>query len=304
MRWRRCSVALIPVAAGLVVSLLFTQLPVLPNPIIYVHVDVGTAALLAGLALSIVAAAGLVPWEWTRQRCEQRVAGVRSRAAEERRQFLQRLDHELKNPLTAIRAGLANLANGLAPTTQGEALASVGAQVLRISQLTADLRKLAELETRSLERAPVDIAGLLQEAVALAQEQPQADSRRLTLVLPQAPWPVPDVLADWDLLFLAIYNLLDNALKFTRPGDTVEVRASEDGTHVVIEVADTGPGIPEEEAPRVWEELYRGQGARGVPGSGLGLALVNTIVERHGGQVTLRSRVGQGTVVTMRLPAR
>jgi two-component system OmpR family sensor kinase len=113
---------------------------------------------------------------------------------------------------------------------------------------------------------------------------------------------VPDVLGDWDLLFLATYNLLDNALKFTRPGDTVEVRAFEGGAFVVIEVADTGPGILEEEVSRVWEELYRGQGARGVPGSGLGLALVRAIVERHGGRVTLRSREGQGTVVTMRLP--
>lgn len=184
----------------------------------------------------------------------------------------------------------------------GEALVSVEAQVLRLSRLTADLRKLAELETRSLERAPVDIAELLQEAVVLAQEQSESEGRQLTLTLPQAPWPVPGILGDWDLLFLATYNLLDNALKFTRPGDTVEVRASEDGTCVVIEVADTGPGIPKEEIARVWEELYRGQGARGVPGSGLGLALVRAIVERHGGQVTLRSRPGQGTVVTMRLP--
>jgi len=230
--------------------------------------------------------------------------------AEERRRFLQRLDHELKNPLTAIRAGLANLANGLSTATlrqaqdtaQHEALASVEAQVLRLSRLPSDLRQLAELEARPLERVPVDIAELLQEAVTLAQEQPEAEARRLTLTLPQAPWPVPDVLGDWDLLFLAIYNLLDNALKFTRPGDTVEVRAFEGGTFVAIEVADTGPGIPQEELPRVWEELYRGQGAQGVPGSGLGLALVRAIVERHGGQVTMRSRAGQGTVVTMRLP--
>ncbi|NIV31269.1 MAG: sensor histidine kinase, partial [Anaerolineae bacterium] len=165
-------------------------------------------------------------------------------------------------------------------------------------------RKLADLETRSLERASVDVAELLQEAVTLAQEQPEAKARRLSLTLPQAPWPVPDILADWDLLFLATYNLLDNALKFTRPGDTVEVRAFEDRTYVAIEVADTGPGVPDDEVPRVWEELYRGQGARGIPGSGLGLALVRAIVERHGGQVELRSRVGQGTVVTMRLPVK
>jgi two-component system OmpR family sensor kinase len=178
----------------------------------------------------------------------------------------------------------------------------VEAQVLRLSRLTSDLRKLAELETRALETAPVDVTPLLQEVVALAQEQPEAETRQLTLTVPQAPWPVPDVMGDWDLLFLATYNLVDNALKFTHPGNAVEVRAFEDGNFVAIEVADTGPGIPQEELPRVWEELYRGAGARGVPGSGLGLTLVRAIVERHGGQIKLRSRVGQGTVVTMRLP--
>jgi two-component system OmpR family sensor kinase len=217
---------------------------------------------------------------------------------------LQRLDHELKNPLTAIRAGLANLVNGLTTDTQRDALESVETQVLRLSRLTADLRKLSELEARLLEPVSVNVTELLQEAVALAREQPQADTRQLNLTLPQAPWPVPDVPGDWDLLFLAVHNLLDNALKFTRPGDTVEVRAFEDGAFVAIEVADTGPGIPQEELSRVWEELYRGQGARGIPGSGLGLALARAIVERHGGHVMLRSRAGQGTVFTLRLPVR
>jgi two-component system OmpR family sensor kinase len=164
------------------------------------------------------------------------------------------------------------------------------------------LRKLAELETRPLERGPVHLAELLQEALSLAREQPQAQTRHLTLTLPQAPWPLPLVSGDWDLLFLAVFNLLDNALKFTQPGDTVEVRAFEDGATVVLEVADTGPGIPKAELPHVWQELYRGQGARGIRGSGLGLALVQAIVERHGGHTSLRSRAGQGTVVTLRLP--
>jgi two-component system OmpR family sensor kinase len=257
---------------------------------------------MVGLTLSALAAAGMVLWARAERRGERRAHSIRTQVAAERRRFLQRLDHELKNPLTAIRAGLANAANGPATDVQREALASVEAQVLRLSRLTADLRKLAELETCPLERVPVDVAELLQEVMTLAQEQPEAAARQLTLTLPQVPWPVPAVSGDWDMLFLATYNLMGNALKFTRPGDTVEVRAFEHGNLVVIEVADTGPGIPKEEAPRVWEELYRGQGARGVPGSGLGLALVRAIVERHGGRVTLRSRVGQGTVVTMRLP--
>ena len=157
-------------------------------------------------------------------------------------------------------------------------LRSVDSQVLRISRLTADLRKLAELETRTLEMSPVNLAEVLQQVVALAQEKPEADDRRLTLTLPQAPWPLPPVQGDRDLLLLALHNLIDNALKFTRPGDTIEVRAFEDGSFIVIEVADTGPGIPEEELPHVWEELYRGDHARGVPGSGLGLPLVRAIM--------------------------
>ena len=295
-------IALIPAAAGLVIASLVTNVATLGNPIFYVRADLGSVALIIGLGLSTLMATGLALWQWQEQRHQQRVAEVRVQMADERRRFLQRLDHELKNPLTANRAAQANVVNDSDTAAQAQALASVEAQVLRLSRLTADMRKLAELEARPLERTPVDVAELLHEAVTLAQEQPDAGQRRLTLTLPQAPWPVPNVLGDWDLLFLAVYNLLDNALKFTHPGDTVEVRASEAGAFVTIEVADTGPGIPAEELPRVWEELYRGQGARGIPGSGLGLSLVRAVVERHGGQVTMRSRAGRGTVVTLRLP--
>jgi two-component system OmpR family sensor kinase len=136
----------------------------------------------------------------------------------------------------------------------------------------------------------------------MAQEKPEAAEYQLNLSIPQAPWPLPKVRGDPDLLLLAVHNLLENALKFSRPGDTLELRAFEDGPEVVIEVADTGPGIPEEEQPHVWEELYRGEAGRGVPGSGLGLALVRAIAERHNGRVGLRSRLGQGTVFTLRLP--
>jgi two-component system OmpR family sensor kinase len=290
MKWQRWGFAVVPLGAGLVVAVLMTSVATLSNPVLNARVDLGTLAALVGLSLSVLVVVGLILWGRAEHRGAQRAISVRTQAAEERRRFLQRLDHEMKNPLTAIRAGLANVANGSTMTVQQEALATVEAQVLRLSRLTAELRKLAELETRPLERDAVDIAQLLQETVALAQDMPEAGERKLSLALPQAPWPVPDVPGDWDLLFLATYNLLDNALKFTRPGDTVEVRAFEDRAFVIIEVADTGPGIPRDELPEVWEELYRGQGARGIPGSGLGLALARAIIERHGGQVTLRSR--------------
>lgn len=302
MRWRRWAVALIPAAAGLMVATLFYQIPEVPNPIVSIRVDVGTAALIVGCAGSMVALAYVTVWSRTARGHRRQVADIRAAASEERRRFLQRLDHELKNPLTAIRIGLANLSGTPPPPERQKALASVRAEVLRLSRLTSDLRKLADLETRPLEQDQVDAAELLVDVIKVAEDQPEVNGRRLTLTLPQAPWPVPTILGDRDLLFLVFYNLLDNALKFTQPGDTVEVRAFDNGNVVAVEVADTGPGIPGGEIPRIWEELYRGQEARGVPGSGLGLALVRAIVERHDGRVSVRSRVGQGTVVRIILP--
>jgi signal transduction histidine kinase len=116
------------------------------------------------------------------------------------------------------------------------------------------------------------------------------------------PWPVSDVWGDRDLLVLVFRNLLDNALKFSAPEGQVEVRVTEDGRMAIIEVVDTGPGVPPEEIPHIFEELYRGENARGVPGSGLGLRLVERIVELHDGAVQVRSKPERGTVFTVRLP--
>jgi len=298
---RALILALAPFALGLVAALLLhvssDQLPVFR-----LRADLGTWLALLGGLLTLLALTGIVVWAVARHRLDRALTEERQTQAEAHRRFLRRLDHELKNPLTAIRVGLANLAGTPSGEEWGQTLAGVEAQVSRLSKLAADLRKLADLETRPLERAPVDVAEVLREALALARERPEAADRRLTLTLPQAPWPLPTVAGDRDLLFLAVHNLLDNALKFTRPGDTIEVRAIEDGKVVTVEVADTGPGVSKDELPHVFEELYRGQGARGTEGSGLGLALVRAIVERHSGTVTARSREGEGTVLTLHLP--
>lgn len=293
--------ALFPALAGLGLDLWMVQRSV-HLPIVYFRSDIGSLFFLTGTLLSGFVLIGLFFYQRINQQQSDLHAQLQLQSADERRRFLRRLDHELKNPLTAIRAGLANLSEAPSTEARQEAFHSVEAQTLRLSRLAADLRKLAELETRTVERSPVDIGHLLQEAFDIASDHPNAEQRRLTLSIPQAPWPLPTISADPDLLFLAIHNLLDNAIKFTRPGDTVEVRAFEDGSTVAVEIADTGPGISEEDLPHVWEELYRGMGARGIPGSGLGLALVRAVAERHNGQVNLRSRSGQGTVFTLKLP--
>lgn len=120
--------------------------------------------------------------------------------------------------------------------------------------------------------------------------------------MPQVPWNLSTIAGDSDLLFLAIHNLLDNALKYTKDGDAIELRAYERDHRVLVEVADTGAGIPEKDIPHVWDELYRSDAVHGTPGSGLELPLVRAIIERHGGTVSLRSREGQGTVVTVSMP--
>jgi two-component system OmpR family sensor kinase len=288
---------ILPALLGLLLKIAFER-GWLKNSVAFLRADLGTLALLLGIILT-----GLlfIIWGiflWQDRQFTQEFIEYQATTAEERRQFLRRLDHELKNPLTAIQAGLVNIDSG----QNNAALQSIRTQTRRLSRLVADLRKLADLETRPIERAQVDLAAVLEETVAITQEEPEAADRSITLSLPQAPWPLPQVQGDEDLLLLALINLLNNAVKFSGPGDRVEVRAFEDADMVIVEVADTGPGIPEAEVPYVWQELYRGRGARGVPGSGLGLALVRAITERHGGQVTIRSRLKQGTVVTMKLP--
>ncbi len=288
---------LAPALLGLILGVLFNR-GYLPNPILYLRSDMAALSTILGILLSILAGVALLLSDWIdRSRLD-----ITLEASAERRRFLRRLDHELKNPLTAILAGLENLSSEDAAGSRSASLDSVRDQVMRLRRLVAELRKLSDLETRPLERSPVDIGELLEEAYTLAKSRPEAAERALTLSIPRAPWPLPSISGDRDLLVLAVHNLLDNALKFTQEGATIEVRALEDGSDVVIEIADTGPGIPEEEAEHVWEELYRGESARGVSGSGLGLALVKSIVARHDGSVSLRSRHAQGTLITVRLP--
>ncbi len=299
---KRAWLLLVPVllfAAGLGLDLAWQYLNG-PGPIVFLRADVGTVFLLLGVLAALVALWGVLMWIIPARRGERAVAQARAEALSSHQHFIRRLDHEIKNPLTAIRAGLANLDG----QDDQAVLKSVSNQVDRLARLSADLRKLADLETQPLEREPVPLGDLLTEAFEEAKERSEASARQLRLTIPQAPWPLPAVIGDRDLLFLAIHNLLDNAFKYSRPGDTLELRAFEDGSNVVVEVADTGTGIAEEEVPQVWDELYRGQGARGLPGSGLGLALVRAIVERHGGATSVRSRVGQGSVFSLRLPLR
>lgn len=245
------------------------------------------AALLSALLLG---AGAFVRWQ---QAQAQRALADQAAALEaERRRFIQRLDHELKNPLTAIQVQLDNLQ---ADTQAGPAIKDVRSQADRLSTLTRGLRRLADLESRSLELERVEIGELLDETMELLQA-PQ----RLSLDVQRVPWPIPPLQADRELLLMALRNLADNALKYST--GLVQVRARDMSGALVVEVIDTGRGILATDLPHVAEELYRGQNVHDVSGSGLGLAMVQRIVARHGGKLEIRSRPGQGTIATLQLP--
>ncbi|WP_295478132.1 sensor histidine kinase KdpD [Thermoflexus sp.] len=218
---------------------------------------------------------------------------------------MRALEHELRNPLAILHLGLNRLRTGGGLDEEArEALDRIAEQATRLQRLMEGLRRLVDLEEGRMERIPVDLRGVLEEALALIRESPAGAARGVALQWPRVPWPPPPIQGDPDLLVLAFRNLLDNALKFARPEDPVEVRVFEGagGVYVYVEVADGGPGIPEDDLPHVLESLYRGRNAQGVPGSGLGLALVHRIIRGHGRTIEVRSRPGCGTAVRIWLP--
>lgn len=261
------------------------------------------------LFLGLTAVVGLLMLALGRRRSQREQVdvahstGEQHGRAEERdahRRFLARLDHELKNPVTAIRATLA----GIDPAgPSDDALVVIDGQAQRLAVLVGDLRELAELETRPLELETIDLESVVRDAVGAVAQQRPATADRFVVTVDRVPWPIPALLADPDLLGLAIENVVGNAAKYSASGP-IEIRLREDGGHAVVEVADSGRGIPAAAIGLVWDELARADNARDVAGSGIGLSLVRAILHQHGGNVGLRSLEGSGTVVTLRMPIR
>ncbi|HUF00012.1 MAG TPA: HAMP domain-containing sensor histidine kinase [Anaerolineales bacterium] len=275
-----------------------------PVPLLVFRIDVGMVVFVVGVFITLLFGVAYLG-SWIKERNARRVIKQSLQESEQGRQrFIRRLDHEIKNPLTGLRAALVNLQETRESAERQKASENANRAVERLTRLLNDLRKLSDLEERSIERMPVDIPELLDEVVDAARTIPAYQGRNVNLLITKVPSPLPPVTGDRDLLSLAVYNLVENALKFTSANDSVEVRALEDGKAIVVEVADSGAGIASDDLSKIFEELYRGSNARSTEGSGLGLALVNRIVSLHGGQIDVRSRQDgpRGTVFTVRLP--
>ena len=221
------------------------------------------------------------------------------RSDTERRNLTADVAHELRTPLAALQAGLEELRDGfIEPTPAG--LAGLHDQSLRLGRVVADLAELSAVETAALtlDLAPVDLAALATDALSRAEPQLRAAGLATELEGVGPVW----VRADADRLHQAVGNLLANTARYCRKGDTVTLRVMTDGGDAVLTVADTGPGIPAEELPHIFDRLWRGRAAEQIAGSGIGLALVREIVTSHGGTVHAASAPGEGTVISLRLP--
>jgi two-component system sensor histidine kinase BaeS len=208
--------------------------------------------------------------------------------------------HELRTPLASLQAGLEELRDGYVDPS-AERLASLHDQALRLGRIVGDLGELAEAESArlSLHVAEVDLIALVGAAVA----ERAAELRNAGLIVRTVSSPAPlRVRADADRLHQALGNLLSNTARHCRAGDIVTVTTSATPSDALVKVADTGPGIPADELPHVFDRLWRGARARAGGGSGIGLAVVKELVTAHGGTVTADSGPGGGTRMTVRLP--
>lgn len=215
------------------------------------------------------------------------------------RAFLGTLSHELRTPLTAVLAHMAVVrGEEVAAPVRETSLAVVQQEAERLARLVQDLLHLGRLEmSDGVERRPLDLA-LVVEA-AMAEVILAAEKRDIALSL-AAETPLPRVLGDADSLQRAFLNLLDNSVKYGRPGDSVVVGLSPAPDGVAVTIADSGPGIPAEHLPHVAERLYRGR--TDVAGSGLGLAMVAEILRQHEAVLHIGNRAEGGVLVSFTLP--
>ncbi|HEU4526702.1 MAG TPA: ATP-binding protein [Actinomycetota bacterium] len=215
-----------------------------------------------------------------------------------RRQLTRDLAHEVRTPLTILRGTTEGLVDGVLEPDH-ETLRSLHDEVLRLTGLVGDLETLAAADAAALrlERRPVDLAEVAGAAAALARGAAADAEVMLDASLEPAP-----VEADPERLRQVVLNLLSNALRHTPAGGRIQIRTCATADGATLEVLDTGPGIAPEDLTHVFERFYRGAGAEGTSGSGIGLAVAAELVAAHGGSIEAWNREGGGAAFAVRIP--
>jgi two-component system phosphate regulon sensor histidine kinase PhoR len=233
-----------------------------------------------------------------------------------RRDFISNISHELRTPLASLKALVDTLRDGALedPPAAQRFLNRIETEVDALTQMVQELLELSRIESGQvpLSLVPTPVAEVVIPPIERLRPQAQRANLRLGVDLSPA---LPHVLADTERVQQVVTNLVHNAIKFTRPGGQVRVRAyvevgdglspgaERHGPMVVVEVADTGVGIPIDDVPRIFERFYKADRARSGGGTGLGLAIAKHVVQGHGGHIWAESIEGQGSTFFFSLPA-
>jgi two-component system phosphate regulon sensor histidine kinase PhoR len=219
-----------------------------------------------------------------------------------RRQFVSNVSHELRNPLAAMGALVETLEGGAIsdPHAAPDFVRRLRMEVTHMNALVADLLTLSTLESgqKEAEEDRADVESILHESREV-QIKRHGD-RAAEVVVETSPSLV--VAISPLRLRQIVDNLVDNSLRFTPQDGRITLNAREENGTVLIEVADTGEGIPPEHVPHIFERFYKADPSRHDPGTGLGLSIVKHIVETYKGSIEVQSEVGAGTVMSVRLP--
>ena len=218
--------------------------------------------------------------------------------------FVSAVSHEFRTPLTSLRQFTELLANGRVEDDERrrQFYDVLARETQRLHRLVEGLLRFSGMEAGAVryELKPLDVPDLLHRLIA--DFRSEAGSRPIQLAVEDG---IPSVRADREALSCAVWNLLDNALKYSADGSPIEVHLERMSTRLAIGVRDQGVGIPRSEQRRIFGKFVRGEAARSlqVRGTGIGLALTERIVRAHGGEITVQSEPGRGSIFTILLPA-
>jgi two-component system sensor histidine kinase KdpD len=265
--------------------------------VLAVRGDVGTAALEAIANLVAITLERAASQEMANQ------ARAARRSEEQKSSILDALAHDFKTPLTSIKAAsTALLSKPATPAEQQhELLSIIDEETDRLTNLVTEAIQVSRIEAGKIKltRTPTALSEIVTSV--MTQMKPRLDDRPVEIHVDSA---LPRVSVDRDLMELAVRQLVDNALKYSRPGTPVAIHASGSDEVVRLSIRDSGPGISPHEQQKIFEKFYRGETIRNkLPGSGVGLTIAKDIVKAHAGAIRVESSPKTGTSFILELPA-